>query len=115
MLCFLDVFFPFIRSESQRSDLKNVNLLGSKFFSKFSLSLVFSPYSFTSNGSAKRVFYISPVSILSGVKKLAAMKEQNANLLQELQVKCSAETSQSETRFNKGILLINIDDYINQK
>uniref|UniRef100_A0A914YSV6 Uncharacterized protein n=1 Tax=Panagrolaimus superbus TaxID=310955 RepID=A0A914YSV6_9BILA len=93
-----DESFTYILSENVRADLKDVNLLGTDFFFKTETSLIFSPYYHKFNRCKIRMFYITPFTLITGVKEIAERQQQNANFNEKLKVVCPTSLSQSDIR-----------------
>jgi hypothetical protein len=67
-------------SKACSKKLENVNLLGSQFLLSSHISIIFSPHEFNYFSDKRRIFYLTPFSIINQVQRMAAYPEQDPNI-----------------------------------
>lgn len=92
----LDIHVPCRLSGNFNEAMKNVNLLGSQFLLQSNTSIIISPNEFDYYSDKKRIFYLTPFSMIGQVQTIAASYQQCPNITKKLEIRSVSKFSSSD-------------------
>lgn len=85
-LSLLDIDVPFTLSGKFSEQLKDVNLLGSRFLFNANMSIIISPYEFDDGSEKMKIFYLAPYSMINEANVMAGCSEQSVDVEKRLKI-----------------------------